>query len=284
MLKNKATISIIIMFVTGLFYSTPVKAKKLDKLDHSYTTIAMFDYALPQPILLVGVAEPAQENAYTSETVTQLPPSTNDILEIEDPIQGFNRVMFTGNDFLIMWLIRPISRGYEYIIPLYFRERIGSIYDNTQMPRKVLSNLCRGKYEGAGTEFSRFLINTTVGIAGAYDPAYDWWKLRPYPSDFGATFADWGFEHGAYIVLPIQGSTSIRNGVGLILDTATDPIFWVSWFLIPFPVSIGISGGLRVNGASLAIREYERMHFSSIDPYMTMCNYWYLRRIYDIEQ
>jgi phospholipid-binding lipoprotein MlaA len=244
----------------------------------------MFDYGLPQPILLAEVSDPLSEPAYTSEDIGQRPPDTDKILEIYDPLQGFNRVMFVGNDFMIMWFIRPLSRGYEYIIPLYFRERIGSIYDNIQMPRKVLSNLCRARFEGAGIEFSRFLINTTVGIVGAYDPAYNWWQLRAYPSDFGAAFADWGFKHGAYIVLPIQGSTSVRNGLGLICDTATDPIFWVSWFLFPLPVSLGVSGGLRVNGASLAIREYERMHYSSIDPYMTMRNYWYLRRIYDIEQ
>lgn len=284
MLKSKNIITVVMLLLAGVFYSSSINAESIDDQHRSSTVIAMFDDALPQPVLLVGVSEPLPEPAYTSESVGQLPPNTDEILEIQDPIQGFNRVMFVGNDFMIMWFIRPVSRGYEYIIPLYLRERIGSIYDNTQMPRKVLSNLCRGRYEGAGMEFYRFLINTTVGIAGAYDPAYDWWELRAYPSDFGAAFADWGLKHGAYIVLPIQGSTSVRNGVGLIFDTATDPIFWVSWFLCPLPVSLGVSGGLRVNGASLAIREYERMHFSSIDPYMTMRNYWYLRRIYDIEQ
>jgi phospholipid-binding lipoprotein MlaA len=284
MLRSKKLFSVVMLLIAGVFYSGSVYAEETNDCHRSSTVIAMFDYALPQPVLLLGASEPLSEEAYTSESVGQIPPDTDEILEIKDPIQGYNRVMFAGNDFFIMWLIRPASRVYEFIIPLYIRERIGHIHDNTQMPRKVLSNLCRGKYAGAGIEFSRFLINTTVGIAGAYDPAYKWWDLKAYPSDFGAAFADWGFKHGAYIVLPIQGSTSVRNGVGLIFDTASDPIFWVSWFLVPFPVSIGISGGLRLNGGSLVIREYERMHFSSIDPYMTMRNYWYLRRIYDIEQ
>jgi phospholipid-binding lipoprotein MlaA len=284
MLKSKKIMTVVVLLLMGVFYSNSINAESINNQHRSSTVIAMFDYGLPQPILLAEVSDPLSEPAYTSEGIGQRPPDTDKILEIYDPLQGFNRVMSAGNDFMIMLLIRPLSRGYEYIIPLYFRERIGSIYDNIQMPRKVLSNLCRARFEGAGIEFSRFLINTTVGIVGAYDPAYNWWQLRAYPSDFGAAFADWGFKHGAYIVLPIQGSTSVRNGLGLICDTATDPIFWVSWFLFPLPVSLGVSGGLRVNGASLAIREYERMHYSSIDPYMTMRNYWYLRRIYDIEQ
>lgn len=285
MQRSQKLLSVVVMLLlAGVGYSRSIQAENTNNLYRSSTVIAMFDSALPQPVSLVGVSEPLLERAYTSETIGQLPPSTDEILAIEDPLQGYNRVMFAANDFFIMWLMRPVSRGYEFIIPLYFRELIGKIYDNSQMPSKVLSNLCRGRYTGAGIEFSRFLINSTIGIGGAYDPAYKWWDLKAYPSDFGATFADWGFKHGAYIVLPIQGSTSIRNGIGLIFDTATDPMFWISWFIIPFPINIAISGGLRVNGASLVISEYERLHYSSIDFYTTMRNYWYLRRIYEIEQ
>ncbi len=281
MYKKSTTIFLLSILLCFGGFLRPVRAAAVTTPKSSSVLTASYHIPLP-PTFAFGVA--VDDEQFTSEEPDKLPIPLTVSLGIEDPLQGFNRVMFAGNDFLIMWVIRPVSTIYDYIIPLYFRERIGNIYDNLQMPRRVLSNLCRGRWNSSGIEFYRFLINTTVGIAGAYDPAMSWWQIAPQPSDFGAAFADWGFKHGAYIVLPIQGSTSVRDGIGLIFDTAADPLFWISWFLMPFPVSIGVNGGLRVNGASMVISDYERLHDSSIDLYITMRNYWYLRRVYEINR
>jgi len=282
MLKRKITVMMLLATLVFSWHITDTCAG--EKSRSSAVSDLTAEANCPPPVFMFGSVVVNDHNHSVTISQQTMPISLNESLNIDDPMQGFNRVMFAGNDFLITWALRPISNVYGYIIPLYFRERIGHIYNNLQMPRKVLSNLCRGRWNDSGIEFYRFLINTTVGIAGAYDPAMQWWNITPRPSDFGATFADWGFEPGAYIVLPFLGSTSVRNGTGLIFDTASDPLFWISWFLLPFPVSIGVNGGLRVNGASLYLDEYERLRNSSIDPYMTMRNFWYIRRVYDINR
>lgn len=250
--------------------------------DRDESLFAFFDPSFPHAMTLTGVVDPVSKSEAVSEPVNATPPTISEVLGMDDPIQGFNRVMFECNDFLIMWFFRPVGRVYEYIIPLYFRQGIGRISDNIQMPRKVLSNMCRARFGHAGIEFSRFLINTTLGIGGFYDPAKAWWDIQPHNSDFGAAFASWGIGTGCYIVIPVQGSSTIRNGVGLVFDLAADPMFWVS-FVIPFPIGLSINGGLRVNGSTLVIRDYERLRKSSIDLYTTMRDYWYLRRIYELE-
>jgi ABC-type transporter lipoprotein component MlaA len=93
------------------------------------------------------------------------------LLNIDDPLQGMNRAVFNFNDFVIVYGIQPISVVYNMILPQYIRERIGNVNDNIQMPRKLLSNLFRARWKPAEIEFYRFLINTTIGIAGIYDAA-----------------------------------------------------------------------------------------------------------------
>jgi len=206
------------------------------------------------------------------------------LLDIDDPLQGMNRVFFEFNDFVTMYGIRPASIAYEAVIPEYFRVRIGHIDDNLQMPRKVLSNLLRARWKPAGIEFSRFLINTTIGIAGAYDPAADWWRIQSRDSSFSAAFADWGISSGVILFIPIYGGITSTDIFGKAFDLAADPLFWVSMFIIPFPIGISIGGGFTLNSVSLSIEDYVRLREGTLDTYTALRNYIYVRRIYEFWQ
>ncbi|MBN1864287.1 MAG: VacJ family lipoprotein [Victivallales bacterium] len=208
-------------------------------------------------------------------------PGIPELLEIDDPLQGMNRAVFEFNDVVIMYAIRPISAVYTGIIPEYLRERLGNIDGNLQMPRKVLSNLLRARWEPAGIEFCRFLINTTVGIAGAYDPAADWWGLKSYDSSFAAAFAEWGIPPGIILFIPIYGGITSTDIFGKILDLAADPLFWASLFVIPFPIGISIGGGFTLNSVSMSLDDYIRMRDAYMDTYIALRNYIYVRRIYE---
>jgi phospholipid-binding lipoprotein MlaA len=192
-----------------------------------------------------------------------------------------NRAVFNFNDFVIVYGIQPISVVYNMILPQYIRERIGNVNDNIQMPRKLLSNLFRARWKPAEIEFYRFLINTTIGIAGIYDAALFFFALEPYDSTFSAMLADWNVGPGMILFVPIYGGITTTDIFGKVLDTAADPLFWVSMFLLPFPVGMGIRGGLTLNSVSLSIDDYMRLRESTKDTYRALRDYIYIRRMYD---
>jgi phospholipid-binding lipoprotein MlaA len=203
------------------------------------------------------------------------------LLNIDDPLQGMNRAVFNFNDFVIVYGIQPISVVYNMILPQYIRERIGNVNDNIQMPRKLLSNLFRARWKPAEIEFYRFLINTTIAIAGIYDAALFFFALEPYDSTFSAMLADWNVGPGMILFVPIYGGITTTDIFGKVLDTAADPLFWVSMFLLPFPVGMGIRGGLTLNSVSLSIDDYMRLRESTKDTYRALRDYIYIRRMYD---
>lgn len=263
-MQRKMFFSLAVLFFMTSFFSpsvtyAEVKVKKTN-IGNSVTLVAPIDSSIP------GV------------------PGIPELLDINDPLQGMNRAVFEFNDFITIWAIHPVSIVYETLIPEYFRVRLGYIDDNIQMPRKVLSNLFRARWEGAGIEFCRFLINTTIGIAGAYDPAADWWGIKSYDSSFAAAFADWGIPPGMILFIPIYGGITLTDIFGKACDLAADPLFWVSMFIIPFPIGISIGGGFTLNSVSLSIEDYLRLREGSLDTYIALRNYIYVRRIYEFWQ
>jgi len=211
-------------------------------------------------------------------------PGIPELLDINDSLQGVNRVVFELNDFVTMYGIRPLSYIYTSVIPEYIRVRFGQIDDNIQMPRKVLSNLFRARWSAAGLEFCRFLINSTIGLAGAYDPAADWWNIQPHDSSFSAAFADWGMPPGIILFIPIYGGITSTDIVGKAFDLAADPVFWCSLFVIPFPIGLSIGGGFTLNSVSMSIEDYVRLREGTLDVYLSLRNYIYIRRIYEFWQ
>ena len=250
-----------------------------------YLTLFFFpsvNYAQINPKKAGAVRSPAVSSPIDSSIPGV--PGIPELLDIDDPLQGMNRVVFEFNDFLTMWAIRPVSMVYEAVVPPYLRERLGHIDDNTQMPRKVLSNLLRARWEAAGIEFCRFLINTTIGLAGAYDPARDWWGIGSHDSSFAAAFAEWGIPPGVCLFIPIYGGITLTDVFGKIFDLAADPVFWVSLFIIPFPIGLSIGGGFTLNSVSLSIEDYVRLREGTLDTYISLRNYIYVRRIYEFWQ
>jgi phospholipid-binding lipoprotein MlaA len=228
-------------------------------------------------------AEQTKQKAAINNSIPGVP-GLPELLEIDDPLQGMNRVVFDFNDFVILYGIRPVSVVYNMILPEFLRERIASINDNIQMPRKVISNLIRARWSAAGTEFYRFLINTTIGIAGTYDAAVYWWNIFPHNSTFSAAFAEWGIPPGIILFVPIYGGITSTDIFGKVFDLAADPFFWVSMFVLPFPIGMSISGGLTLNSVSLTIDDYMRLRESTKDTYRALRDYIYIRRVYEFQR
>ena len=195
------------------------------------------------------------------EPIPEKPP-----VRIADPIEPVNRVFFVFNDRLYFWLLKPVARGYAFIVPELLRVWIRNAFANIAMPVRLVNSLLQGKGKGAGRELARFTINSTIGMAGLIDTAKNDWEIPPSEEDTGQTLGTYGLGHGAYLVLPLLGPSSLRDGVGLAGDAFLNPL----WYLVDRPTAIELYAGKTVNNTSLRIGEYEDIIAAAIDPYLAV--------------
>ena len=186
-----------------------------------------------------------------------------------DPVQPLNRGLFAANDWLVTWIIDPISTGWRFVFPKTVREHFGKAGTNLAYPTRVLNDLAQGEGGEAGTETSRFLINTTVGLLGFFDPAESWGIEAPHAEDTGQSLQAAGWDDPTYLFLPLQGPSSTRDGIGLIGDTVTNLAFWIS----PF---VGIF--FKTNDASDQVITYDQLEATDPDTYRTLRLVWSVLR------
>lgn len=141
----------------------------------------------------------------------------------KDPIEGFNRAMFSFNEGLDQVVIKPVAQGYEAVLPRPVQTGVVNFFSNIADVFIAVNNLLQGKPAEAVSDGGRFLINTTIGILGIFDPASHM-GLEKHEEDFGQTFGRWGVGDGAYVVIPVFGPRTVRDTVGLVLDVAADPV------------------------------------------------------------
>lgn len=140
-----------------------------------------------------------------------------------DPLEGFNRGMYKVNEKFDDYLARPVARTYEDWIPREVRSRVRNFFGNLADPFIGVNNMLQGKFSEGFDDWTRFLLNSTVGLAGVHDVATDF-GLEKHNEDFGQTFGRWGAGSGPYLVLPLFGSSSLRDGIGLAADMYADPL------------------------------------------------------------
>jgi phospholipid-binding lipoprotein MlaA len=160
---------------------------------------------------------------------TTVPHPTEDIA---DPFQGFNKAVFAFNDVADQALIRPIAQGYRAVVPRPARNGLRNFLRNLRAPVNLANEVLQGDVNGAGTVLTRTAINTFIGLGGIVDVAG--MEGIPYDQeDFGQTLAVWGIGHGPYMVLPVLGPSSLRDGTGLVVDMALDPLNWYFYNVRP---------------------------------------------------
>jgi len=184
--------------------------------------------------------------------------------DISDPLEPWNRAMFTFNDKLYFWVAKPLARGYSAIVPEWGRVRVKNIFQNITMPVRFVNNLLQLKIRGAGTELLRFVFNTTAGVGGMFDVAKNI-DLKNPDEDLGQTLGVYGIGNGFYIVWPVLGFSSLRDTVGTVGDFFLDPVSYIP--------DTGLFLGVRTfeytNETSLHIGDYEDMKESALDPYIS---------------
>jgi len=141
--------------------------------------------------------------------------------EVYDPLEPMNRAIFNVNMAVDRAFIKPVAQGYRAVLPEFVRDRFHSFVENLLEPRVFVNNLLQMRLNAAGMTFTRFLMNTTAGVAGLFDPASRF-GLPRQSGDFGQTLYMWGLGSGPYLVLPFFGPSNLRDGVGLGVDLVTE--------------------------------------------------------------
>lgn len=190
--------------------------------------------------------------------------------EINDPFEPANRAIFDFNAGVDRILIKPLAQGYRWLLPDYLRDAIHNILANLDEPVNFFNSVLQGDAERAATVLGRIVINSTVGVAGMFDVASSEFGLAPVEEDFGQTLAVWGADDGGYLVLPIFGPSSVRDGIGRGVDVFMDPLSYL--FSNTDTQYIGITLFL-VQGIDLRARNLDvldEIERTSIDFYATI--------------
>lgn len=143
-----------------------------------------------------------------------------------DPWESVNRRIFIFNEAADRWVLRPAANGYRRVTPDFLQRGIGNFFSNIAEVRNILNNTLQGKFRDGATDTGRLLINTTVGVLGFFDVAGQWGLLRSN-EDFGQTLGAWGLDSGPFLVVPLLGPRTVRDGFGSVVDGYTDPVFYV---------------------------------------------------------
>ncbi len=144
--------------------------------------------------------------------------------ETQDPWEGFNRKVFVFNDTLDTYALKPVAKGYRAITPDPVEDGVSRMFSNVGEIVNVVNDLLQGKFRQAGNDTGRFLVNTTIGLVGFFDVADDLGMPKNEGEDFGQTLGVWGVGEGPYLVLPLLGPGTLRDGPAKIVDFLIDPI------------------------------------------------------------
>ncbi len=200
---------------------------------------------------------------------------------IADPWEPFNRAMFTFNDRLYFWVLKPVAEGYSAVLPEPARVSVSNFFSNLRSPIRLVNCLLQANFIGAATELFRFMLNSTIGLAGLFDPAGgEEIGLVRQDEDFGQTLGSYGIGQGFYIVWPFLGPSSPRDTVGMIGDYFSYPISYLN----PWYVWLGVRGYEAINDTSLQIGDYEAMKEAAIDPYLAIRNAYIQYRQKKVEE
>ncbi len=206
---------------------------------------------------------------------------TNEASIDSDPLEGFNRLMFGINDVLDTMFIRPAAEFYTKLVPPIFQTGIRNFLRNLRAPIILANDLLQGDMDRAGDTTVRFLVNSTVGVGGLRDQAGEWGYLY-HSEDFGQTAATWGIGSGAYLVLPVIGPTTPRDGLGRVVEYFADPFNNWAWNRDhdSYPT---IRGAVTVVDSRAAhLQTLDDLKRTSLDYYATIRSLYMQRRASEI--
>jgi phospholipid-binding lipoprotein MlaA len=216
-----------------------------------------------------------------------------------DPWEPVNTHVFEFNRQVDRWVLKPVAKGYNFIMPNMAQVGVSNFFYNLRFPSRFANNAFQGKVKGAGIEVGRFLVNTTAGVAGFFDVA-EYLNLKTPEEDTGQTLGFYGVKPGPYLILPLLQPFTLRDFIGYIGDIALNPI---NWFVLPIievhnipsvlphshrvtVSSIQMSGRVFeiVNDRSLNLEKFQGVEEATLDLYTAVRNAYLQKRAKAIQE
>jgi phospholipid-binding lipoprotein MlaA len=193
------------------------------------------------------------------------------VASIPDPVEPLNRGTFWLNHQLYNYVLRPVSKAYEFLLPSPARKAIHNVFENVEYPVRVVNHVLQFEFKRADLETRKFVVNSVAGVGGILRISDRIPELASIPpADTGQTFAKWGIGHGAYVVLPVIGPRSVRDTVGMAGDYALNPVSWLSYGGVTGVTALAISGPSAARNMNERINLYDTATQNAIDPYIAV--------------
>ena len=235
---------------------------------------------LPSGSLGLFVVADQKESPTEAETTAKATAAQPDLEELEeyDPWEKFNEKMFTFNYNFDKYILKPVAKVYNFIVPDIFQQMIGRGFDNIQVIPKLVNNILQWNWKGFSIELGRFAINTTLGIGGLFDIARQEFGIEKTRVDFGQTLGKWGAPPGPFLILPFMTPMTVRDGIGNGVDGAMDIM---GYFVKFFPDRLAMRLGSMINDRSLNLDLFQGFEETTVDMYSAVRN-GYLQRRYNL--
>jgi phospholipid-binding lipoprotein MlaA len=196
----------------------------------------------------------------------------------DDRWEGFNRGVYKFNDTIDRAALKPLAKGYKKITPHWFRIGVGNFFSNLAYPVTIVNQLLQGKAKTGLQDTGRFLINSTLGVAGLVDVATPM-GLQANDEDFGQTLAVWGVGSGPYLTLPFFGPSTLRDAPSRAIDYWFGPLTYIQ--VSPWEAEWAASGLDLVHSRSELLTLDPTLQ-RTFDPYAFMRDAWLQQREFNI--
>lgn len=194
-----------------------------------------------------------------------------------DPWEAGNRPVLAFNSSLDRYLLNPVVRGYQMVVPSPVRKALRRFVHNVDSAPIFMNDVLQLEWKDASVTAGRFVVNSTLGLGGFFDPASSM-GLPRHTSDFGQTLALAGTPSGNYVMLPFFGPNTVRDSVGGVVDLAMHPIFWVFG-----PIGLAwYGGGVGITTKDEYIDALTSLEDSSVDYYAVLRNVYFQNRMDEI--
>ncbi|MGH8047609.1 MAG: MlaA family lipoprotein [Chthoniobacterales bacterium] len=193
------------------------------------------------------------------------------VATVADPLEPLNRATFMLNHGIYTVIVRPVSKGYQAVVPKFARQGIYNAYENVKFPIRVINDVLQWNWKRAGLETAKFVVNSTAGIGGLGRPSDHIAMIADVPStDTGVTLAKWGIGNGIYLVLPVLGPSTVRDTVGLAGDYALNPITWICFVYGDYDWIVAIPAVNTTRSLPAQMDLYDSITKDSLDRYLAV--------------
>ncbi len=260
---------ITVSLVTTILLNTGCSTKSISKSGSSYNKVEKENQS--------------EEDDFLDEFEEEM-----ELEEVYDPFKSYNIAMTSFNDGLYEYILAPTAKGYRIVVHKEIRNSVDNFFDNILYPIRLVNNLLQGKFQNASEETGRFIVNSTVGVLGLFDPAKSELGWEEHDEDFGQTLGFYGVSAGPHIVLPFFGPSNLRDALSLYTDSYLSPVNYKEdrdYNLVDnYMHSLILEGYEKVNYVSLHEGQYEKLKDDAIELYPYLKDVYEQYRIKQIEE